>query len=154
MGGEEKSGLTCEKVGSHLKNEVEYLRGVVNTLYHDFQCYTDESWEVLRDLQKGQNEIAGEEGNDGRLGLLQNQMGDLGEKQSVIIDQLAALTRVVQETFNMRIGRGHVSSRNSRHPRSGVKSESPSSTSSAASPGRPDETQDGDACKHQRKKRR
>ena len=152
--GGEKLGLVFQKVGNHLTSEMEYLRGVASTIHHDLQCYTDESWEVLRDLRTGQEEIAGKDDDVGRLGRIQKQVEDMGEKQLVIIDQLVALIRVVQEALNVRIGQGYVSSRSSRRRRSEMKSESLSSTSSTTSPGRSHKTREGDACEHHPKRRR
>ena len=75
--GGEKLGLSFHKVGNHLKNEIGDLSRAVNTLCHDFQCYTDESWEVLlKDLQKGQEFITSKNRNFGRLGHLKQQLDD------------------------------------------------------------------------------
>ena len=154
MEGGEKLGFVLNKVENYLKKEIKDLSESVNTLRFDFQCYTDESWGALRGLRNSQEEIIGTNGHFGRLGRLQYHVEGLDAKQMVIIDQLVALTRVVQEALNGGIGRGPPGSRNYRRRPSEVKSESSSSTSSASSHGRSNETRKGDTCKPHRKRRR
>ena len=151
--GGEKLGFIFHKGGNHLKNEIGDLGEAINTLCEDFQHYANASWKVLKVVQKEQEFATSRDGIFGRLGRLRGQADDQEERLQSIQDQLIDLTHAIQEALNIRVGRGRETNQRPGQQRHHVRFESPSSTSSATSHGRPSGTRDGDTCNPQRKKR-